>query len=53
MNHATAALTLYRVGTCIEVLATWCPPVNTLLSGYVVKINRLADWHQAQALQAQ
>lgn len=52
MNHATAALTLYRIGTCIEVLAAWCPPVKTLLYGYVARINALADWHQAQALQA-
>jgi hypothetical protein len=52
MNHAHAATTLYRVGTCIEFLAAWCPPVKTLLSGYVAKINTLADWHQSQALQA-
>lgn len=51
MNHAAAAMTLYRVGTCIEVLAQWCPPVKSLLSGYVAKINSLGDWHQAQALQ--
>ena len=52
MNHAQAATTLYRVGTCIEVLAKWCPPVKTLLSGYVARINAVADWHQSQALQA-
>jgi hypothetical protein len=52
MNHAQAAYTLYRVGTCIEVLATWCPPVKSLLSGYVAKVNALADWHQSQALQS-
>lgn len=52
MNHARAATTLYRVGTCIEVLAQWCPPVQKLLSSYVRSINALADWHQSQALQA-
>lgn len=52
MNHAAAATTLYRVGTCIEVLSDWCPPVQTLLKRYVAKINALADWHQSQALQA-
>lgn len=51
MNHASAAVTLYRVGTCIEVLAQWCPSVKSLLSGYIAKINNLADWHQAQAAQ--
>lgn len=52
MNHAQAATTLYRVGTCIEVLSNWCPPVKKLMSDYVSKINTLADWHQTQALQA-
>jgi hypothetical protein len=52
MNHAHAATTLYRVGTCIEVLSDWCPPVKALLRSYVAKINVLADWHQSQALQA-
>jgi hypothetical protein len=49
MNHAAAAMLLYRVGTCIEVLAKWCPPVHKLLSEYVGKLNSLGDWHQAQA----
>lgn len=52
MNHARAALTLYRVGTCIEVLSQWCPPVKSLLAGYVARIHSLADWHQAQAIQS-
>lgn len=52
MNHASAAITLYRVGTCIEVLAQWCPPVKSLLSGYVTRINSLADWHQRQAIES-
>lgn len=52
MNHAAAATTLYRVGTCIEVLSDWCPPVKKLLKSYVAKINALGDWHQSQALQA-
>jgi hypothetical protein len=51
MNHSSAALTLYRIGTCIEVLSQWCPPVNNLLASYITKINALADWHQAQTLQ--
>lgn len=52
MNHARAATLLYRVGTCIEVLSQWCPPVDRLLTNYVKGINSLADWHQAQAIQA-
>lgn len=50
MNHAAAAMLLYRVSTCIEVLAKWCPPVQRLLADYVGRINSLADWHQHQAL---
>lgn len=52
MNHAQAATMLYRIGTSIEVLSQWCPPVKNLLSSYVAKVNALADWHQSQALQA-
>ena len=52
MNHARAAITLYRIATCIEVLSDWCPPVQKLLADQVAKINTLADWHQSQALQA-
>lgn len=51
MNHAASAILLYRVGTCIEVLAKWCPPVKSLLAQYVANINHLADWHQAKAIQ--
>lgn len=51
MNHAQAAILLYRVATCIEVLAKWCPPVSHLLSQYTTKLNRVADWHQSQAIQ--
>lgn len=52
MNHAASAILLYRVGTCIEVLAQWLPPVRRLMGEYVSKINALAAWHQHQAKQS-
>ena len=52
MNHAThaaSALLLIRVGTCIEVLSQWLPPVQRLMGDYAKQILALADWHQSQA----
>ena len=51
MNHAAAAILLYRIGRCIEMLAEWLPPVQRLLGDQVAKINAIADWHQHLALQ--
>jgi len=52
MNHASAAIFLYRIATGIEVLSTWLPPVKRLFGDQVSKINEIADWHQRLALQS-
>ena len=49
MNHASAAILLFRVATGIEVLAKWLPPVQRLFGDQVAKINAIATWHQQQA----
>ena len=51
MNHAAAAILLYRISRGIEVLSDWLPPVKRLFGDQVTKLNAIADWHQHQAIE--